>query len=115
METWKKPSRKRLLLIVGAWLGLLVFSLFSNAVPGIDFWQSLQGSHLARVMFGDIGVLSCIIAGYIVWVHKAIWRIPFAIAILFVGSFALLPYLALLEWLANDCEQQSSPKFSSSQ
>lgn len=100
METWKKPSRKRLLLIVGVWVSLLVFSLISSRFSVLNTWETLQGSHFSRVMFSDIGVLATLIAGYIVLIHKAVWRIPFAVAILIFGSFALLPYLALLEWFS---------------
>jgi hypothetical protein len=110
METWKNPSRKRLFVIVGVWVALLVFSLISSRFSALDFWETLQGSHFARVMFSDIGVLSTLISGYIVLVHKAVWRIPFAIAILIVGSFALLPYLALLEWLALRSAGSKVPK-----
>lgn len=56
--------------------------------------ESLRTSSLARLMFADIGALATVAAGWIIIANRDRYRYIFAIATLFVGSYAFLPYLA---------------------
>jgi hypothetical protein len=79
------------------WIGLLVFAVLDTAkVFGTDIGiaQTLATSSFARGMFVDIGVLSTLMACYIVFTTRLKARYIVALLTLFVGSFAALPYLA---------------------
>jgi hypothetical protein len=56
--------------------------------------ETLRTSSLARGMFYDIGLLSTIFAAWIAFGNTLKFRYIFAVATLFVGSGALLPFLA---------------------
>lgn len=95
----KKPSDLTILKLIVITFVLLLFfikidkKIFkSNQISAVE---TLKKSSFARGMFFDIGILSTIIGLWILWSEKGYWRIPFAIATFFVGSFAVLPFLCI--------------------
>jgi hypothetical protein len=76
-----------------SFLFLDVFGIFG--LKDIGFLESLQTSSLARGMFYDIGILSTIICAWIAFGTKHKFRYFFAIAGLFVGGLAILPFLGI--------------------
>jgi len=61
----------------------------------IGLKDTLRHSSFARIMFADIGALSTIIAAWMILATNHPLRFVFAFASLFIGSFAVLPFLVL--------------------
>lgn len=80
-----------------SWILLILYirkdpKLFRNKL-GVG--ETLKQSSFARGMFMDIGALSTIISAWMIWGTKSRLRFLFAILTLFVGSFAVLPFLTI--------------------
>lgn len=80
-----------------SWIFLIVYirkdpKIFKNKI-GVS--ETLKQSSFARGMFMDIGALSTIISAWMIWGTKSRFRFIFAILTLFVGSFAVLPFLTI--------------------
>lgn len=83
------------------WLLLIIFAIVElTGLIGenIGVSQSLKTSSFTRAMFIDIGILATIISIWVAFGTKEKLRFFFAIAILFVGSFAFLPFLSIFFW-----------------
>lgn len=92
---FRKPAA---LAAVLTWLGLILFVILEGQGlfgPDIGMSETLRTSGFARIMFADIGAVSTLVAIWIVLSSKLRVRYVFAAASLFVGSFAILPYVAL--------------------
>jgi hypothetical protein len=102
LERWRNPSRQRITVFLGLWLGFIAYIVIESQGwfgPDLGFWPTLASSSFARVMFSDIGILSTLAAVWI-WLDRKHPSAPiFAILMLVVGSGALLPYLALRDWV----------------
>jgi hypothetical protein len=94
---------KRSALIVAFWLFLVILTYLDSLgeLGMVDYsnGETLRNSSLARIMFVDIGVLATFAAYWVYRSSKVSIRVGFAIATLFVGSFALLPYIAYYYYL----------------
>lgn len=100
-DAYRRPGKKRIQLYMGLWGMLVVTSLLKpNKDHDLGTLDTLKQSHFARVMFADIGALSTLGALYAILAGKSRARFPAALASLFVGSFALLPFLAYEDWRA---------------
>lgn len=81
------------------WMGFILFLILDSlkvfGLNDIGILPSLQESSFARGMFFDIGILSTIICGWIAFGTNHKWRWVFAVLGLFVGSGAILPFLAI--------------------
>ncbi|GGJ26638.1 hypothetical protein [Deinococcus roseus] len=99
MEKLRKPSMLRVQILGGAWVLMLAVLLVSLLYTGMDAWYILQASHFARLAYMNTLVLSALMAAYIVIQHDNWLRFPFAVATLFLGAFALLPYLVIRDVL----------------
>lgn len=96
---------RQIAIILGlAYIFLIIYAILEETGffgPDIGVLRSLQSSGFTRAMFLDIGILATMVAFWVLLTGKKKYRIIFAIAILFVGSFALLPYLILEFWKGN--------------
>jgi len=100
LDRWRFPSRERLRLFAGAWLSLVAFAVldaFGLFGPDIGVLETLRVSSLSRTMFLDIGLLSTLAAAWALLDRRHPSAPVFAVLMLFLGSFALLPYLVLRE------------------
>lgn len=95
-----RPGPKRIRFFLGLWATLIVAAALSGRRPDLGTRESLRRSHFARVMFADIGALSTLGALYAVLAGRSRLRFAAGAATLFVGSFALLPFLAWEDWRA---------------
>lgn len=81
------------------WLGFILFLVLDSfkvfGLSDIGFVESLDESSLARAMFMDIGILSTIIAGWMVFGTNQKYRWFFAILTGCLGSIGALPFLAI--------------------
>lgn len=103
-----KAKVKRLLtkgfavVIIFYWMFMLLFFAIDSvgliADTSFDINETLAGSSFARGMFLDIGGLSMVIAAWMVVATKGWYRWIFAVASLFVGSVAALPYISFYLW-----------------
>ena len=98
-------KNRQIAIILGlAYIFLIIYAIFEETGffgPDIGVLKSMQSSGFTRAMFLDIGILSTLSAFWLLLTGKDKNRIFFAIAILFVGSFALLPYLIMEFWKDN--------------
>ncbi|WP_110885505.1 hypothetical protein [Deinococcus yavapaiensis] len=97
-EAYRRPGKKRIRLYLGLWAMLVLTSVWKPEGQDLGTVATLKKSRFARVMFMDVGALSTLGALYAVLAGKSRARFPAALASLFVGSFALLPYLAYEDW-----------------
>lgn len=81
------------------WFGFLLFLILDSikvfGFTDIGFLESLKTSALSRGMFTDIGILSTIIACWMIFGTNLKSRWIFAILTVCVGSLGALPFLAL--------------------
>jgi len=101
----KLNKNRQIAIILGlAYIFLIIYAILEETGffgPDIGVLRSLQNSGFSRAMFLDIGILATLVAFWVILTGKENYRIIFAIAILFVGSFALLPYLIIEFWKDN--------------
>jgi hypothetical protein len=101
----KLNNNRQIAIILGlAYIFLIIYAILEETGffgPNIGVLRSLQNSGFTRAMFLDIGILSTLVAFWVLLTGKDKSRILFAIGILFVGSFALLPYLIIEFWKNN--------------
>ena len=101
MKITLNKNRQTAIILTFAYLFLLLYSLLEELGlfgPDIGIVSTIQMSSFARAMFIDVGILATLCAFWILIYGKEKWRIIFAFATLFVGSFALLPYLIMHFW-----------------
>ncbi|MCA9376738.1 hypothetical protein H6763_02485 [Candidatus Nomurabacteria bacterium] len=105
-------SEKRRLGItfIVVWVLLVIYAIFDPQLMNdfIPMRSVLEESSFARIMFIDIGVFSTISCFWILNSEKSKRRYPFALAVLFVGSFALLPFLAIHNLLPEKVAQKTN-------
>lgn len=79
------------------WLLLVGYAIYDNLVltNTLTVSEALNVSSFTRLMFWDIGLLSTILAYWMVFHTNLKIRYVFAVMTLFAGSFAFLPYLAI--------------------
>ncbi|MCA9379720.1 hypothetical protein KC675_00925 [Candidatus Dojkabacteria bacterium] len=98
-------KNRQIAIILGiAYIFLIIYAILEETGffgPDIGVLKSLQNSGFTRAMFLDIGILATLVAFWVLLTGKEKYRIFFAFAILFVGSFALLPYLIIEFWKDN--------------
>jgi hypothetical protein len=98
----KLPNNKKLsLFFLGYWVFLVLFvKADKKGVFGKDIGviKTLKTSSLARIMFQDIGAMATAISIWIIHTGKSFWKWPVALLTIFIGSFAFLPYLAIILW-----------------
>lgn len=98
-------KNRQIAIILGlAYIFLIIYAILEETGffgPDIGVLRSLQNSGFTRAMLLDIGVLATLVSFWVILTGKEKYRIVFAFAILFVGSFALLPYLILEFWKNN--------------
>lgn len=98
----QKPSNTILATVaIFTWVSLVFIAKNDSKVfrkEQIGTIETLRKSAFARTMFLDIGALSSIIAGWMIWSTKSKLRYIFGFATTFVGSFAALPFIA--GWLS---------------
>jgi hypothetical protein len=99
-EQYRRPGPKRIGLFLSLWAMLVVTSVARPRGKDLGTLETLRRSHFSRVMFADIGALSTLGALYAVLRFRSPWRFVAGGLTLFVGSFALLPYLAWEDWRA---------------
>ncbi len=90
------------LVILFSWLGtIILLALDARGLFGSDIGleNTLATSSFARGMFIDIGALSTLAAIWIIFATKYWFRFLFAFASLFIGSFAVMPFLAIHFWI----------------
>jgi hypothetical protein len=101
LERYRHPGPERLKLYAGLYAMLIATAVLGRAREGdLGTLGTLRRSQFARVMFMDIGAVSTLAALYAVLNGKSRLRYPAAIASLFAGSFALIPFLAYEDWRA---------------
>jgi hypothetical protein len=92
--------------ILIAWIALLIYAVADNAglfTNTIGPEEALANSAFARTMFMDIGGLSTLAAVWIIFgsdkagISQYV-RYFFAFISLFVGSFAVMPFVSLYFW-----------------
>ena len=98
-------KNKQIAIILGlAYIFLITYAILEETGffgPDIGVLKSIQHSGFTRAMFLDIGILATLVSFWVLLTGKDKSRILFAIGILFVGSFALLPYLIIEFWKDN--------------
>lgn len=81
------------------WLGFLLFLILDSmkifGLADIGFVETLRTSTLSRGMFTDIGILSTIIAGWMIFGTNLKSKWIFAILTICIGSLGALPFLAI--------------------
>lgn len=101
----KLNKNKQTSVILGlAYIFIIIYAILEETGffgPDIGVLKSLQNSGFTRAMFLDIGILATLVAFWVLVTGKEKYRFIFAIAILFIGSFALLPYLVIEFWKNN--------------
>lgn len=81
------------------WAVLISLLILDSRDPSkLSILETLQESSFVRGMFLDIGVFSTLASVWILYSSDKITRYFFAFFVLFIGSFALLPYISLLLW-----------------
>lgn len=99
-EQYAKPGPKRISLLLSLWASVFATALISGRFRDLGTRATLRRSHFARTMFADIGALSTVAGLYVVLRYRSPLRFLAAGLTLFVGSFALLPYLAWEDYRA---------------
>ena len=97
----KISNKKISVILIILWFGLLIFNVVDNILNSnatLSPLDTLVKSIFARGMFIDIGILSTVIAAWMIFCTKNKWRYYFAIGTLFIGSFAVLPFLSIYFW-----------------
>lgn len=100
LEPYAKPGPKRIRLYLSLWAGVALTALLSGRFRDLGTRATLRRSHFARTMFADIGALSTLASLYVALKYRSPLRWLAAGLTLFVGSFALLPYLAWEDYRA---------------
>lgn len=101
LERYRHPGPERLKLYAGLYAMLVGTAVLGRArKDDLGTLGTLRRSQFARVMFMDIGAVSTLAAVYVVLTGTSKLRYPAAVASLFAGSFALIPYLAYEDWRA---------------
>lgn len=97
------------------WVALLGFVKLDKAITKRDAaqlnaLQTLRRSSFARSMFLDIGVLSMLASKWTKQQSSEKWSKGFSHAIMWTGSFALLPFLTILFLLKALRSNEASPR-----
>lgn len=100
LEQYRKPGPKRIQLYLSLWAGMALTAVIGGRFKGLGTRETLRRSPFARTMFADVGALSTVAALYVALRYTSPLRLVAAILTLFVGSFALLPYLAWEDYQA---------------
>lgn len=102
MSLNKKQYKYLALASFITWISFISFILIDSfgvlGLPDIGTINALQISTFTRAMFFDIGILSTIFAVWIILFTEHKLKYLFAILTMFLGSIALLPYLAIHFW-----------------
>ena len=100
LEPYRKPGPKRIGLYLSLWASLALTAFIGGRFRGLGARETLRRSPFARTMFADIGALSTVASLYVALRYTSPLRFVAAILTLFIGSFALLPYLAWEDYRA---------------
>lgn len=100
LEQYRRPGPKRIQLYLSLWAGVALTAAASGRFKGLGTRETLRRSAFARTMFADVGALSTVAALDVALRYTSPLRFVAAGLTLFVGSFALLPYLAWEDYRA---------------